>query len=175
MQCGSPWRPWCSMLAFSNVKPDYLPASLILLRPEVLTEKRDNFMKAVGPRFGIPARRGTTPGGGIRVHPLLVVRDRPVAVEGVVSARINLNSDRITGLLGGCGQFTAGFRRGPVVVFSDENQQGSDGLVHTDVTRDRPLEPAWRLTCQSPYRAAQLGYKASAAVKPTRFSRASNS
>ena len=98
------------MLAFSNVKPDYLPASLILLRPEVLTEKRDNFMNAVGPRFGIPARRGTTSGGGIRVHPLPVVRDRPVAVEGVVSARINLGPDRIASLLGGFGEFAARFR-----------------------------------------------------------------
>jgi hypothetical protein len=108
----------------------------------VLLEERGDLANAVGPRLGIPAGRGTAPSGGIHVDAFHDISGWPVAVERMVSPRIDLDPHRILGLLGGFGKFSARFSGGSVVVFSDENQQGGDGLVLVDVIRDRLARPS---------------------------------
>jgi hypothetical protein len=78
---------------------------------EVLTEERVDLANTVGPCLGVSARRGPTPGGGIRVDPFPDVPDWPVAVERMVRFRIDLYLYRIPSALGGFGQLPAGFRK----------------------------------------------------------------
>src|SRR5579862_7611069 len=104
---------------------------------QIASEERLHLLDCIFPGDGIAAGRGAAPFGRVGIAPLGDVARRPVAVEGMISAGIDLDRDWIADSVRGFAELRAMRGRRPIVLLADEDEERRDRLVGADIVRHR--------------------------------------
>src|SRR5262249_3091241 len=103
--------------------------SLVLRFSQVLAKENHDLLNAVRPCLGISAGRGPAARRRIGVDARRNIAHRIRAIKAMMRSWIDFNRNRISSLLRCFGYFLTRFRRSPVIILANEDQQRRERLV----------------------------------------------